>query len=343
MGNSRDVKLANGFMEAETLARIVDKAKSECDVHGIALFNWTEPTLHPNLPELIRVVQDRGVSCYISSNLNTLRDVDGLMAANPYSFRISASGFTQDVYGYSHRGGDIERVKKHMVQLVEAKRRMKATTRIHVLYHRYKNNLADEVLMKEFAANLGIGFEPVWAFMMPLEKTLAYVNGNPSEGGITGKDLELIDKLALPLNEAFAATKRLRYKPCSLLENQIALDFRGDVQLCCAVFDPSRFTVANFLKTSLDRIQEAKKGHDMCRGCASVGGHIYVTGGAPEFDEIAARNVSPQDAEALGLQSERVRKRVRRWFENSYRRLFSRIVSPEQSAKLGDLFDRMTK
>jgi hypothetical protein len=343
MGNSREVKLSNGFMEASTLARIVDKAKSECDVHGIALFNWTEPLLHPKLPELVQVVQDRGVSCYISSNLNTLRNADGIMASNPYSFRISASGFTQDAYGYSHRGGDIERVKKHMVELVEAKRRHNATTRIHVLYHRYKHNLKDELLMKEFAAKLGIGFEPVWAFMMPLEKTLAYVGGKPSEGGVTEEDLGLIGDLALPLNEAFDAAKKHRHKPCALLVNQIALDFRGNVQLCCAVFNPERFTVANFLELSLDRIQVAKGGHDMCRKCTSVGGHIYVTAGASEFDDIGARNVAPEDAEALGLHMERVRKRVRRWFENAYRHLFSGIVSPEQSAKLGDLFDRVTK
>jgi uncharacterized Fe-S radical SAM superfamily protein PflX len=36
-----------GLMSPELLANIVDKARSECEINAIGLYNWTEPLLHP--------------------------------------------------------------------------------------------------------------------------------------------------------------------------------------------------------------------------------------------------------------------------------------------------------
>jgi len=79
------------------------------------------------LPELIRIVREAGVVSYLSSNLNFLPDATAIMAENPDNFRISLSGFSQKVYGYTHRGGDIEIVKKHMVELAAARERTTCT------------------------------------------------------------------------------------------------------------------------------------------------------------------------------------------------------------------------
>ena len=114
-GNVKDYRLPQGFMAPELLQEIVTKARAECRRPNISLFNWAEPLLHPQLPELIRIVQDAGIPCHLSSNLDILPDADALMAANPASLRISTSGFSQEIYGRTHRGGDIERVKTHMV------------------------------------------------------------------------------------------------------------------------------------------------------------------------------------------------------------------------------------
>jgi len=202
-------------MDPALLAAIIAKAKAECDVSGVGLFNWTEPILHPRLPELIRIVQSSGIRCHLSSNLNQMRNIDAILAENPYGFRISLSGFTQEVYGYTHRGGNIERVKQHMIELAEAKRRQNATTNIHVLYHRYKRNLRDEAPMREFAQRLGLGFQAVWAFMMPLEKILAYVNDDPTEATLTEEDHQLIGNLALPLKEALPPPRSIATPPAA--------------------------------------------------------------------------------------------------------------------------------
>lgn len=341
VGNSRDVKLPTGFMDPPLLAAIIAKAKSECDVSGVGLYNWTEPILHPRLPELIRIVESNGLPCYLSSNLNQMRNIDAVLAENPHGFRISLSGFTQAAYGYTHRGGDIEHVKRNMVELADARKRQKATTSIHVLYHRYKHNLADEAPMRQFAHSLGIGFEGVWAFMMPLEKILAYVNDDPTEAVVTDEDHALIDNLALPLKEAIAASERHRDQPCKLRDEQMTLDFEGNVQLCCATFDSRRFTLAKYLSCSFEELQRRKYAHDMCGRCMRRGVHVYGTYGAPEFDDIAARTIGPQGARLIGLKAERRRKRIRRGAEWLYHHAADKYLSPQQSAWVGRGYARL--
>jgi MoaA/NifB/PqqE/SkfB family radical SAM enzyme len=328
-------------MEPALLAAIIAKAKSECAISGVSLFNWTEPVLHPKLPELIRIVESNGIPCHLSSNLNQMRNIDAILAENPYAFRISLSGFTQDVYGYTHRGGNIERVKQHMVELADARRRLKSTTNIHVLYHRYKHNLADERPMREFVQRLGFAFQPVWAFMLPLEKILAYVNDDPTEATLTDEDRRLIDNLALPLREAIASAERQREPACSLRDAQMTLDFQGNVQLCCGTYDSRRYTIGTFLATPFAELQARKYEHDMCGRCMSRGVHVYGTYGGPDFDEIAAKTIGPGGVRLIGLNAERRRKRVRRGIEWLYHQTAGRYLTEEQTTRLGRGYARL--
>jgi MoaA/NifB/PqqE/SkfB family radical SAM enzyme len=343
VGNTKDYKLPMGYMSPETLKAILQKAQSECEVTGVGLFNWTEPILHPRLPELIRIVTEFGYSSYLSSNLNYLKNIDAIMAANPYSFRISNSGFTQDVYGYTHRGGDIEKVKKNMVELAAAKKRNNATTNIHVLYHRYKGNLEDEIKMKEFAESLGFGFQPVWAFFMALEKILAYDLKDPSISTITEEDEKLVDYLALPLKEAMEVSRKYSDSACTLQDSQITMDYQGNVQLCCATYDARKFTIASYLDTPISTIQKSKKSHSFCGTCSKAGGHVYVTYGATELEEIARRNIGPEKVKLLDLDYEIKQKKLRRNLEWVYQKAFSSFISPEQSAVLGRQYDRIQR
>lgn len=340
-GNVRNYRLPQGYMEPELLGRIISKAKSECRVSAVGLFSWAEPMLHPRLPELVRLVREAGISCFLSSNLNILKNADEIMEANPFSFRISASGFSQQIYAYSHRGGDIEKVKRHMKELAEAKERNKATTRIYVYYHRYKHNLREEPLMREFAADLGIGFQPVWALIFPIEKVLGYMTDEVSDLPLTEEDLQLIDGLAMPLKQALEISEKYRSLPCALRESQISIDFQGKVQLCCGIFHAGKFTLGNYMDMPVDKIQQLRHGHDMCVRCMRRGAHVYVTYGVHELEELAAANVLPEDAALLDLPHELFQKRLRRNLEALYEKFFAGVITTEQKAALGDLFDRM--
>lgn len=348
-GNITDYRLSGSPMEPRLLREIMVKAQSECHVNGIGLFNWAEPLLHPRLPELIRIVEERGICCFLSSNLNVARNMDEIMAANPFSFRISVSGFTQETYGRTHRGGDIETVRKHMTELIEAKRRHNAGTHIYVYYHRYRHNLEEEQLMRDFASSLGIGFEPVWALMFPLEKVLAFA-GEAQDFPITEEDLKIMDELALPLHEALSICRGYREQACALREAQISLDCRGNIQLCCGIFDARRYTLGNYLDLSLDTIQKLRHAHPLCSRCMERGAHVYMnfthvhtTRGAHILEKTAIEHVAPEDVKRLGLRYEMRLKMLRRFFEMIYQRALSGIITTRQKAFLGRQFERIQR
>lgn len=333
-GNITGYRLPLGFMAPELLARIVRKATAECLVSGINLFNWTEPLLHPRLPELIRIIQEANIPCHLSSNLNLLPDADAIMAANPASFKISVSGFTQEVYGLTHRGGDIEKVKKHLVELVEAKKRAHAATRIFVTYHRYRHNLKEEPMMRKFAADLGVDFEPAWALMFPLEKILACVEGNAPDFPLTTEDHQLIDRLALPLKEALAIAQIDHNLPCRLRDAQISLDFQGNVMLCCGIFDAGKYTIGNFTDMPLDRIQSLRHSHTLCSPCMQHGIHQYLTNRTPAMNELIMETLSREDAEYLDLRQEFAHERRQQRLQKIYQTYFSGIFTAPQKAVL---------
>ncbi len=333
-GNSRDVPVPTGFMPPDLLRKIMKKATDECTVSGVGLFNWTEPLLHPRLPELVEIVQSYGVPCTLSSNLNFMRNIDAVLASNPSSLRISTSGFTQSVYEFTHRGGDIEVVKAHMRELAEAKRRVGSRTKIHVLYHRYLGNLDDEVLMKAYSESLGFGFEPVWAMMMPLGKVLAAIEGQeggekrhqgsdgkkrlrivseaPAAETLSTEDVQVLDRLALPLDEALSAARRHSSDPCGLRDNQMTIDFEGNTFLCCAAYDPAKYTLGPFLDIPHTELQASKYSHDGCTKCMDNGVHVYFTYGAPEFERLARARIARRYADVgLNFEETAVQRGVR--------------------------------
>ena len=291
VGNWREVKNPQGFMKPELLRQILRKATAACNVVGVCLFNWTEPLLHPHLPELVDMVRSFNIPCHLSSNLNIAKNIDAVLAADPTSFFISTSAFTQELYGFTHRGGEIDMVKRNMEALAGIKQRLGSTTSITVVYHRYIGNLDDELRMKDFAKALGFQFVPVWACMMPLEKGLAYVTGNMPDVRLTEEDLDLIQRLALPIPEAVKASQKYKHRPCILRDRRMTLDFHGIVQLCCGTYDASKYSLGPYLTSSHDELQALKHSHPLCKKCMENGMHVYGVYGASKLDKIGKSNM----------------------------------------------------
>ena len=261
-----------GLMSADTLGRILDKAQKECDVAWVALYNWTEPLLHPDIVELIRVVRSRNLPLSLSSNLNVLRDADTMLKAGPNFFRISLSGFTQRVYERGHREGDIEIVKSNMRELARAKERVGASTHIDVFYHRYRYNLHEVEPMRAFAADLGFAFIPFAAQIFPVEKIIAIARGEGTE-----EDRHLTDNFVYSLEKTLAASAAKASRSCTLLDDQIAIDVNGNVNLCCSSSLDRANAVGSFLDLPLVELQRRRNEHALCRSCGALGIPDYLT------------------------------------------------------------------
>lgn len=281
--------VTKGLLTPELLATILEKALAEMKLTSVGLYNWTEPFLNPHLPDLIRVVKDYDQWCALSTNLNVLRNPDELFEAKPDWLRVSVSGFDQDTYVKAHVGGDIEDVKRNMILLAESRDRCGATTDIEVFFHKYVDNQEDEEMMKRFSESLGFKFVSAWAYMMPVEKVLAYVDPNFTDITLNDADLGIFDRLALETNEAVAVSSSHKLTSCSLQEEMVTMDVEGNVMLCCAASGKESNILCRFLDHSFADIQEMKHNHSLCGPCLKVSLPVLYGHMDSRFEEIGRR------------------------------------------------------
>lgn len=313
VGNSREVPVSKGLMPPELLDRIVAKAVAEVGEIDIGLYNWTEPLLHPQLPELVRIIHSHRCSSSLSSNLNDIRNLEEVLRANPGKIKLSLSGFVQSSYGVTHRKGDIEVVKRNMQELAEVRRRVAAETEIVVGFHRYLGNHEEERLMEEYSDSLGFTFDPQWAFLMPLEKVLGFCD---AEGGtpLSEEDGQLIERLALPLAEAVRISQASPQQACLVRDRIMSITVDGNVTLCCNVFDQSKYSLCSYLDHTLDEIQAMKHRHWQCQPCMEHGLHkLYEYTDAEALDHLALKTIASHfpNAQLSGMQEISRRRRYR--------------------------------
>ena len=283
-----------GLMDIELFKSIIRKGRRDHGARIALLYNWTEPLLHPKLPEFIRIVKKEGMICAISTNLNIRRSLEEVVAAEPDSIRVSLSGFNQEAYGVTHVRGDIERVKENMKFLSETlKRHGRKRTVVSVHFHKYLHNLDDVEPMRAYAKELGFEWLENWAYYMPLEKVVQLTDGQ-----LPADEKNFVEKrFALPIAQAIQAAEKLEgHNRCTLLEDQLVLDHRGNLNLCCTVFDLKTNRLGTFLEMDEASIAKAKSNHPTCQRCAKQNLHLYFTYyDVPElkekYQELAEDNV----------------------------------------------------
>jgi len=303
---------AAALMDLDLLERILDCIRTGPPVSEIALCNWGEPFMHPELATAVGLVDRIGARCHISTNLNAMKDIDEVLSAGLDSLRISVSGYVQETYVRTHQGGDIEIVKRNMRELREAIERTRSRVRVHVYFHRYRANLDDELSMRELARGLGFGFHPVWALLLSVDRVLALVEGRGGSGATALDDEEqrLLDALALPLFPALRAARRLSHLPCPFQDSIAPIDIQGRARLCCARYDDGESAIGPFLEMPLERIAALRRSHPLCERCMAQGVHVYQSLGTAEFDRLAVERIGPEYASRGYLRWERLKKRA---------------------------------
>jgi pyruvate-formate lyase-activating enzyme len=271
----------HSLMPPSLLERILDKALSECEVGWVALYNWTEPLLHPEIIRLIGAVKSRSLPCLVSTNLNVLRNPDELVSRGLDFLRVSLSGFTQDVYQRYHRGGEIDVVKANMRRLSTAVKATGSTTLVQVFYHLYRYNQHEVPAMKLFAEDLGFKFEAAFAYVTVVEKIIEIIKGN-----VTKADSELLEGLAIPLDSAIALTSQTKKTTCGLREDIIPLDTKGNMMLCTGSSMMPQNIIGNFLDHSIEELQKKRRCMTLCGPCLDLGIEGYLRG-QQKFESLA--------------------------------------------------------
>jgi MoaA/NifB/PqqE/SkfB family radical SAM enzyme len=237
---------------------------------------------------MVAAVKRRGFPCWISANLNRIDNLESVLEAGLDNLRISLSGFYQETYGQTHEGGDIETVKANMRRVRELVNKHHARTKVLVAYHRYRHNMGrDYEQMTALADELGFIMDPVWAFLMPLDKLF-----DEREGRLNEKDQKLVKLLAVSPAEQRAIYAGTRPSDCSLRSGQMSINADGTVALCCAVFDKKNNIADSFLDVSYEELQQRKYTHPTCEKCMSHELHKVMSSvDLDSVDRVAWRNL----------------------------------------------------
>ncbi len=268
-GNMRDTGRPRGLMKLDLFRQIVDKIALESPLPEPALwfYNWGEPLLHPDLPEMIRYARENGLYCAISSNLNVKRGLREMLEARPHEVKVSLSGFTQNTYGSGHVRGHIEKVKANLRELRGLENELATGARIWVSYHLYRDNLQELESMRQFSQDLAFEFMTIPSLYQPLEKMVELLEGT------------------LPDHDRYFVETKIPYDPIKLLEikrryfhpqgdcearyNMMSIARDGSVDLCCGIFKPENKLGLDFLRTPHEELQAAKYSHPFCGSCFS--------------------------------------------------------------------------
>ena len=319
VGNSPDAARPGGLMSRDVYTRILEKIRRESPTtQHVHLYNWTEPTLHPELADFIRIARERHLRPMLSTNLNHFPRMDEVVAAEPYSIRISLSGGRQETYGRTHRRGKIDAVVKNMRELRATVDRYGSKTLLKVAYHCYADNLGEDYdIMADLCRELGILLAPSWAYLMPLEKNLEYF-----DKGLEGDDAELVKLLAVDPKRAKQIALANPSPDCALRSARTAINCDGSVPLCCTVYDAQYDISPSFLDTSHEELQRAKYADPTCQTCMAHGMHdVFLYANLPAWAQAARERIpNGRIPPALEASPRRKNRRARPRFLKRLRR-----------------------
>ncbi len=291
VGNTFVGGAAKTLMKLDLFTEIIKKIKLEQTLQGrnticLDLYNWGEPLLNSELPNIVSLAKAEGFKVGISSNLNYIDNLEKLICAGPDYIRISVSGYFQETYSRTHKGGNIENVKANMRLLREYIDKHNVPTIVVVGYITYKHNCTDELLlMLLLCQELNFKFAKDTAVLMPMEKLLEAIEVQKIPAEIQDI-LPISPRLMSDLSRPFRAT----YQDCALRNVRLAINADGSVPLCCAVWGREFDVAGNYLETSEAEIRNARYKHNLCKRCMHnmadfTYNAIYV---APVIDEIRA-------------------------------------------------------
>ena len=126
-------------------------------VHTMQFFFQGEPTLHPDLPEMIRLARLEGIHTIVSTNANALTATmaEALVDAGLNRIIVSADGLSETSYRAYRQGGSLQKALEGLRYLREAKNRLRAHTHIELQCLRLKTNEHEWQLFKERYKTLG--------------------------------------------------------------------------------------------------------------------------------------------------------------------------------------------
>ncbi len=121
------VTYPSGKMEISLFEKILDQNGKY--LFEIIFYLWGEPTLNPNLPQLIKMAHDKNISVTISTNLHFLDEAlsERLLECKLDKLIVCLDGFSQKSYETIRISGDFVKAKKNLEYFAKLRNKKNAS------------------------------------------------------------------------------------------------------------------------------------------------------------------------------------------------------------------------
>lgn len=258
-----------GLMSAATYSKLIDKILLEDPWTGIiTLYNWGEPLLNPELPEIIRITRKKGLLSAVSSNLAMEKDFEEVVRSGPDWFRISNSGWGAN-YEITHTGAKWDCFYANCRKLSEYKQRHRPEMLVELFFHIYAHNRQDFSQMQSLCDEFGFTLRYRHAALAPLDNIALIVDGKPiSDSAAKTRSMQF-----LHVEEVMDIARSERNRPCFYMDH-LWIDWDLSIAHCMEWYDPAlKLLEKDFMSVTLDEIKDSRINSDHCRKCKEKGIH----------------------------------------------------------------------
>lgn len=265
-----------GLMSAETYRRVLAKMSDEIPfLNSVYLYQWGEPLLNSDLPEIVRITAEFGLTSEVSTNLIDVRQLDRLIEAGPDVLHVPCSG-TDEHFELTRTGGKWDVFRANLFKLRDSLDRHRPETVVRITYHLYKHNLeADYDEVSSLARELGFQLMPVLAHIFPEQVLRHVVHGEPLP-----EQMQRVDELlCFSMREQLEYARQNKHRICTALKAFPTVRWDTSVVQCCNMMEPR--VAPSFLATPLSELLARRDANGFCGTCMDYGMHRF-------FDVVAS-------------------------------------------------------
>ena len=268
--NKRDLNRDRRHMRLEEFKKIVDAMEDYLLL--LVMWDWGEPFMNPELPEMLRYASNKGIKTVTSTNahfLNETQYLERILTSGLTTLIIAIDSLKQDSYEFYRRGGNLAQAMDGLKNVLALKKKLTSTTLINLRMVLMKSNESELEDMRKTAKKLNVDIFSV--------KT-----ANPTFAG-TLNDEQIVPTKPERRRYAYKPKTFERIRtggPCTLPWFMFNIHSNGNIVPCCYDYD-AEMIVGNAFEAPLPEIWNSRACRDLrkklfydkdtlpkCRECA---------------------------------------------------------------------------
>jgi len=240
----------------------------------LELYNWGEPFLNPDLPDILHVLVERGLHYRLSTNAGIYRQLPSNLVENMRQLTVSIPGFSQASYDRVH-GLPFATVLDHIARYSADL----GAARIRITYLVHQFNIDEIRAASDYFSRRGIRLTPTVAYFNDYNLSSAYLTDSLSRVALTRAGRELL---------LWYIDDFLNQRPDGYTCPQfsiLALDEYCNVLTCCQVpKGHADYSLGSLFDLSPVQIRAGKLARPVCLECQKLAIDYWIhTSPAPAF------------------------------------------------------------